>query len=261
MQLQHIQHAFQDHVLRGDAAIAGLVRDSGTLGVPERLAIYTHAYSSRLTEALREGFPALARTVGDEAFARLARSYIEERPSVFASIRWFGHALPEHLDARAVDDHGAMLGDLARWEWTLAAAFDGADEAAVGLEAAATVPAQDWPHLRVRLHGNLQRTATTTNAIEFWRAATAGAGQPALALHTKPIEWIAWRRDLATSFRSLDAGECLALDAAGRGQAFGELCAGLAVRVGDEAAPLHAVTFLKQWLADGWVAGLSVEPA
>jgi hypothetical protein len=256
MNLQDLQHAFQAHVLQGDLAISRQVRSSGALDVAGRLGVYRHAYTARLVEALRESYPALASTTGDEAFAALARGYLADHPSATASIRWFGHALADHLDAIATDERGAMLADLARWEWTLAAAFDGADQAAVGLEAAGSIAAGDWPSLRFTLHPNLQRTTLSTNAIEFWRAAGDDSAYPAMPLRMPPMEWIAWRRDLVTSFRSLGFEEARALEAAGRGQTFGEICADLAMRVGDDAAPLQAATFLKQWLLDGWLTSL-----
>jgi hypothetical protein len=256
MNLQDLQHAFQDHVLQGELAISRQVRSSGALDVPGRLGIYRHAYTTRLVEALRESYPALASTVGDEEFATLARRYLADHPSATASIRWVGHALADHLDTIATDERGTMLADLARWEWTLAAAFDGADQAAVGLEAAGSIAAEDWPSLRFTLHPNLQRTALSTNAIDFWRAAGNGSARPAVPLRTPPIEWVAWRRALVTSFRSLGLEEARALEAAGRGQTFGEICADLAMRVGDDAAPLQAATYLKQWLLDGWLTSL-----
>jgi hypothetical protein len=256
MNLQELQHAFQDHVLRGNLAIGRQVRSCGALDAAARLGIYRHAYAARLVEALRESYPALARTVGEEEFAALARGYLAEHPSATASIRWFGHALAEHLAALAADDRGAMLADLARWEWTLASAFDGTDQAAVGLDAAGSIAAGDWPSLRFTLHANLQRTALSTNAIEFWRAAANDSTCPAVPLRTPPVEWIAWRRDLVTSFRSLGPEEARALEAAGRGQTFGEICQDLAIRVGDDAAALQAATFLKQWLLDGWLTSL-----
>jgi len=254
--LRELQLALQEQVLRGAPAIVAEVRRSRGLDAAGRLAIYANAYALRLIEALRDSFPALAQTMGPAPFDAMARAYVEARPSRHASIRWFGEQLADHLRARGSD----VLADIARWEWTLGTVFDGPDVAPVGLDAVTSFAAADWPSLQIAFCRNLQRVAVRADAVQAWRAATSGTGDSPPAQHDATIEWIVWRRDLATTFRSLLTDEAWAFDAARRGATFGELCEGLAMRVGEDSATMHAASLLKQWLADGCVAALTCGP-
>jgi hypothetical protein len=255
-ELRELQFAMQEHVLHGDPTIVAGVRHSCGLDAPGRLAIYANAYTLRLTEALRESFPALAQTMGTAPFDAMARAYVEAHPSRHASIRWFGEQLADHLQAHGSD----VLAGIARWEWTLGTVFDGPDSAPVGLDAVTSFAAADWPSLQIAFCLNLRRVAVRADAVQAWRAATSGLNDSPPDPRNSAIEWIVWRRDLATTFRSLLPDESWALDAARHGATFGELCEGLAARVGEESAPAHAACLLKQWLSDGCIAALACKP-
>jgi hypothetical protein len=254
--LRELQLAMQGHVLRGDPAIVAGLRRSGGLPAAGRLAIYASAYTLRLTEALRESFPALVQTMRPAPFDAMARAYVAAQPSHHASIRWFGAQLADHLQARG----SALLADIARWEWTLGTVFDGPDAAPVGLDAVSSFAAADWPSLQIDFCHNLQRVAVRVDAVQAWRAATSATDDTPPGPRHAGIEWLVWRRDLATSFRSLLPDEAWAFDAVRGGATFGELCEGLAMRAGAQSAPAHAASLLKQWLADGCVAALTCEP-
>lgn len=254
--LRGLQVAMQEYVLHGDPAIVAGVRQSCGLDATERLAIYASAYTQRLTEALRESYPALVHVMGPAPFEALARAYGEVRPSRHASIRWFGGQLADHLQGRGSD----VLADIARWEWTLGTVFDGPDAEPVGLDAVTLFAADDWPCLQIAFCRNLQRVAVRADAVQAWRAATSGTKDSPTDTRNATLEWLVWRRDLATTYRSLLPDEAWAFDAARHGATFGELCEGLATRIGQESAPARAASLLKQWLTDGCVAALTCAP-
>ena len=80
--------------------------------------------------------------LGAEEFGAVAGRYIDEHPSQFASIRWFGDCLAQELER----SHAAQpwIAELARWEWAMAASFDAQDAPTVGIEALAAVAPGDW---------------------------------------------------------------------------------------------------------------------
>ena len=254
--LRGLQLAMQEHVLHGDPAIVAGVRQACGLDASGRLAIYANAYTLRLTEALCESFPALLHVMGRSPFAVMAHAYVTARPSRHASIRWFGEHLADHLQARGSD----FLADIARWEWTLGTVFDGPDAEPVGLDAVNAYTAGDWPVLCIVFCPSLQRVAVRADAVQAWRTAMSGTNDSPVDTRNATVEWLVWRRGLATTFRSLLPDESWAFDAARHGATFGELCEGLAARVGEESAPAHAASLLKQWLTDGCVAALACEP-
>ncbi|MGB7739809.1 MAG: DNA-binding domain-containing protein [Steroidobacteraceae bacterium] len=254
--LRGLQLAMQEHVLHGGPAIVAGVRQSSGLDAPGRLAIYASAYTLRLTAALRESYPALLHVMGPSEFDAMARTYVEAQPSHHASIRWFGGQLADHLQTRGSD----ALADIARWEWALGTVFDGPDTEPVGLDAVNAFTVGGWPVLRIVFCRNLQRIAVCADAVQAWRTATSGTSDSPTDTRSVKLEWLVWRRDLATTFRSLLPDESWAFDAARHGATFGELCEGLATRVGEESAPARAASLLKQWLTDGCVAALTCAP-
>ena len=256
MNLRETQAALQRFILTQDDAAVDVVTGDDRLSGPDRLGIYAYAYISRLVESLQQTYPALARVLGDEQFARTAQAYVRENPSRVTSIRYYGRTFPEYLDNRANESVDAMLADLARWEWALAAAFDGPDSVALPSSDLGRVAADRWPALCLRLSGSLQRVTLQTNAVDWWRFAAQDAPQPEAADDTAATEWAIWRSDLKTSFRSLAVDEAWMLDVALRGASFSELCAGLVQFAGDNDAPLRAATLLKSWSVAGWVTGL-----
>ncbi len=259
MNLREIQVALQGHILDQDDAIERSVAGDDRLSARDRLGIYSYAYTARLVESLEQTYPALARVLGKPRFHEVAQAFVKTRRSRLRSIRYYGRELADDLESGATDTMTPMLSDLARWEWALAAAFDGPDGAPLPVSAVASIAPVDWAGLRLRLHGSLQRVSLRTNAVDWWRSATQGGERPQEARVIPRMEWVVWRVDLTTSFRSLASDEAWAVDTALRGRPFGQLCASLAEYVGEDAAPIRAATFLKTWLTEGWITGLDVE--
>lgn len=251
--LARIQGEFQDYLLRGVRAVEARVVGSGRVPVATRLGIYAGAYGSRLIDALANSYPALAALLGEEDFRALGASYVRAHDSPYFSIRNYGDALAEFLGTHADYADVPLLAELARWEWLLCAVFDAADAEPVTAAALARLPPADWPQLRLAFHPSVRRLALRWNVPQLWKALTEGGERPELQLATAPIEWLAWRQDLRSYFRSLDAGEAAALDAARNGRSFGELCELLAAAQGPEQAPHAAAALLAGWLGAGLV--------
>lgn len=249
--LARIQGEFQEYLLRGARAIEEHVVGSARVPVATRLGIYAGAYGSRLIDALESSYPALAALLGEEEFRILGAKYVGAHDSPYFSIRNYGDALAEFLSAHADYADVPLLAELARWEWMLCAVFDAADAEPLTAAALARLPPADWPQLRLRFHPSVRRLALSWNAPQLWQALTDGAERPELRVVAEPIEWLAWRQDLTTYFRSLAAGEAAALDAARNGRSFGELCELLAATHGTERAPAEAATLLAGWLGGG----------
>lgn len=259
MRLRELQLSFQHCVVTGATAIESVLADGHGLTAAGRLGVYQRAHTERLVGALREAFPALIHCAGTDRFDGLARAYVAAQPSETPSIRWYGRNFPAFLRKRAHEPRTLLFADLARWEWTLAAAFDGPAAAAVNVDAVAGIDPGDWPNLRLTLHPNLQRVRLTTNAVACWRAMNDGSAPPPEV--ARPSQWIAWRSAEVTKFRSLDRLESRAFASIQGGASFGEVCAVLAGRLRPETAALRAATILKRWLTDEWVIQVTTAPA
>jgi hypothetical protein len=234
--------------MHGDAAIADAVNGTQAVPASTRLAVYSNAYRIRLADALAANVPRLKELLGDEDFGAIAAAYVDAHPSQFASIRWFGDRLAQELE----QSHAAepWLAELAQWEWALAASFDAADAAAVGVECLATVAPGDWAELRLQFHPSVQSLQLTTNAQALFKALSEEQPLPRPAILQEPQPWLLWRQDLKTQYRSLEPAEAAALQVMRDGGTFGDMCEVLCRWHGAEEVPLAAAGMLKRWLVE-----------
>jgi hypothetical protein len=251
--LAQVQVDFQDHLLRGGAAVEAHVVGTARVPVATRLGIYAGAYRSRLAEALQNTFPALAKLIGESDFHTLAAEYVRTHDSPYFSIRYYGDALPEFLASRCDYAGAPVLAELARWEWTMTDVFDAADAAPLTHAALSRVAPPQWAALRFAWHPSVRRLALEWNAPQIWQALSADAERPQASWSAAPVEWLLWRQDLTTYFRSLDASEAALLDAARNGWPFGELCELLCTELGEEQAVSTAATRLRDWVGSGLI--------
>jgi hypothetical protein len=253
--LDRVQGDFQDYLLRGSGAVEAYVVGTARVPVATRLAIYGGAYRSRLAEALASNFPALTQLLGETDFQRLAAEYVRTHDSPFFSIRYYGDALAQFLASHEDYVAAPVLAELARWEWAMTSAFDAADVTPLGHEALAHVPPQQWARLRFEWHPSVQRLTLGWNVPQLWQALTDEIERPPAALAAAPVDWLLWRRELTTCFRSLPHAEAAALDAARSGWPFAELCELLCGEVGEGEAPAAAAALLRGWVDTGLIVG------
>jgi hypothetical protein len=255
MQLRRLQQEFQRHLLGVQSAIAGEIVDAPPLPATDRLAIYRNAYQVRLIEALEETHPNLHKVLGDEVFVELGEEFIAVCPSVHRSIRWYGRELADFLAQHFPYSQQPILAEIARFEWTLSEVFDADDAVPVDREALNALDPAAWSDLKLRFHPSVRRLDLAWNTVAVWQAMSRDESPPQPELTAQPVRWLLWRRNLQNFFRSMDAIEDCALDAALAGMSFGELCAALTDRVPEKEIPLRAATFLSAWADSGIIAG------
>jgi hypothetical protein len=253
--LAALQAHFQDFLLRGDGAIETQVEGSARVPVAARLGIYAHAYRSRLIAALGTNFPALEKLL-DEEFGELAGAYVDAHDSHSTSIRWYGAELPQFLATHAHYGAAPVLAELARWEWAMSGVFDAADAVPVTHGAFAGLSPERWGELRFSWHPSLTRLQLHWNVPQTWKALNADEARPELEYSARGSQWLLWRQDLTSWFRSLSDTEAGVLDAARQGESFAQLCARLSAELGEAAAPAEAATLLRGWVAGGLITAI-----
>jgi hypothetical protein len=255
--LAGVQREFQDYLLRGDTTVEARVVGTARVPVATRLQIYAGAYRSRLGEALANNYPVLAKLLGESDFQALAADYIAAHDSPFFSIRYYGDALAKFLATHEDYTAAPVLAELAQWEWAMTSVFDAADAAPLDAAALARLPPQQWAQLRFRWHASVQRLALWWNVPQLWQALSDDLERPAMALAARPLQWLLWRENLTSYFRSLSKPEAAALDAARSGWPFGELCTLLCEEVGDGEAAAQAAALLRGWISCGLIVGVA----
>lgn len=244
-ELAPLQRAFQRALLDHDrGAITSCIAGGDERESDSRLAIYEHAYASRLHAALESNYPLLARWIGADVFAQLARDFIEVHPSNHFSIRYFGETLSPWI-AQHFHEHPWMA-EFAQWEWALGKCFDGPDREALEPQALADLSPHRWPSLRFGLHPATNFFTSRTNAPQIYKA-LADDREPPNPEVTAPCHWILWRRDLAPSYRSVDIDEHDALQALRAGATFEELCTIIGEHRAQDTAS-RAASLLREWL-------------
>jgi hypothetical protein len=257
MRLLELQRELQRDLLGAASAIADAIVDAPPLPVQARLGIYRHAYRARLIEALDESYPILYWVLGDESFERLGTRFVESHPSAHRSIRWYGRELPDFLEATVPFADQPILAEIARFEWTLSEVFDAADAGVVDRAALQAIDPERWATLSLGFHPSLRRLTLAWNTVAVWQAGSAERDAPAPGLSPAPVPWLLWRQNFKSYYRSLDAIERAALDAAVAGGTFAEICEALAAQLPDAAVPLRAATLIALWVDGGLVASLS----
>jgi len=250
--LADIQEAFQRFLLTAESEkIGSHVVGTERVPVDVRLGIYGDGYRSRLIEVLESTYPVLASLLGEADFQSLGTQYVATHESTFFSIRYYGHELADFLAADAGYSKAPLLAELAKWEWSMAAAFDAADAEPIDTAALAQVAPEDWAELRFDWSPSVQLLALEWNVPELWKAVTEESERPEPLL--EPACWLIWRRELQIFFRRVSAAEAAVMTASLAGQSFGELCVLLCDHLDESEASLQAAGFLRGWLQSGLI--------
>ena len=254
--LERVQDDFQAFMLRSDTAIESHVIGTERVSIATRLAIYGDGYASRLIEALEANYPVLAKLLGSEDFSTLGTAYVRAHDSQYRSVRYYGAELADFLASRSEYLRAPVLAELARWEWAMTEAFDAADATPIDVGALTRVAPERWAELHFEFHPSVRRLALFWNVPQTWKALTNDAARPEQRMQATPAQWLLWRRDLQTFFRSMQAPEAAALDVARGGATFGEICTMLTEHCTEDETPARAAAFLRRWVDSGLIAGV-----
>ncbi|NRF71484.1 putative DNA-binding domain-containing protein [Aquincola sp. S2] len=252
--LETLQAAFQSHLLDAPSDIAAAVRPGGRIGVERRLGVYHHAYRARLVEALKDSFGHTALYLGDEQFDAAARVFLAAHPSMHPNLRWFGGAFAGWLAEAWPGD--PEVAELAQLDAALRRAFDGQDEAPLGLEALAALPPDAWDSAVLRWHPSCERLHLHCNTLSIWHALDCDEAPPAPLRLDVPTEVLVWRFGFQPHFRSLGAFEAQAIGLMWNGRPFAAACAALAAKFPDAEVIAEVGVLLRRWIDEGLLVAI-----
>src|SRR5262245_50676916 len=125
---------------------------SDARGIDRRLGVYRSNLVGSTTHALTAAYPVVAKVVGAEFFAAMAREFAKCVPSKDGDLNWFGVQLAEFLEGFAPVRELPYLPDLARLEWSVHRAHYAADVAPLDVIRLAGVAPAEQPGLRLLLN-------------------------------------------------------------------------------------------------------------
>jgi hypothetical protein len=260
--LAELQSGLQAAILSGDVrSVVPLVRAGAQAPRETLLGVYTTAYALRLVGILKADFPLTAAYMGDDAFARAARSYIAAHPSPHRSARWVGDRFATHLASAAEWATHRQCGDLAALEWALGLAFDAPDAPHIGLGDVASIPPEAWSDLIFQPHPSARVFNETWNAFAIWSALKDEGGPPPAHRHAESAAHLIWRRDGTPTIRGLSPEEAMLWQEAVRGTPLHRLCE-LAAHFDDpDVAAARVAAHVRAWLDSGALTAVAFSPS
>ncbi len=128
---------------------------SCTITAEERFAIYRNNVVEGLVRALATRFPAVARVVGDDFFAAMARVYATQSPPRSPIMAFYGEDFPQFIETFAPCAELPYLADLARLEAARTRAYHAADAVPLTAGDFAGIGDVELATLRIRPHPSL----------------------------------------------------------------------------------------------------------
>jgi hypothetical protein len=249
--LLQLQNQFQHYLLEDANEFQQHVISTEKVSAETRLSIYREAYQARLIDALNSNYPMLYEFLGTEIFTELAADYIQQHPSTYRSIRWFGDQLPAFLNDHPDYKMYAYLTELAEFEWAQALAFDAADAVVLTIADIQTIAPEVWQDMHFLPHPSVNRLNFSWNVVPLWQAMMDDLAIEDPVETTLPTAWIVWRHDLINQYAALENDEACVLDAILNGKSFGDMCEILCEWTNEDEVGLRAASLLSTWIQLG----------
>jgi uncharacterized protein (UPF0276 family) len=211
------------------AGAEALLDDARPVRAARGLRVYSDAYAAHLRDALATNLPALARVLRRDDFDALAAAYLRAHPPRGHGFETLGAALADFVRTHVfATDYGVgaqALADLAALEQAQLEVQHAPDAgAALGPEALADVPPEDWALARFEL-APAQRVVFATHDVLPCVEAVARGAEPARPAAGAVAYWVQRLEDrVRTEPIALDVARVLASLAAGA--PFGEASRG-----------------------------------
>ena len=216
------------------------------------LRVYHNAYRVQLSDCLAETYARTHSWLGGEAFVAAARAHIETWPPTGWTLGDYGARFADTLAERYLDD--PEVAELARLEWLLSRAFEGADAPALSIEAMVDI---DWDHAHLTFVPSLKMVPVRTNVAAICSALAQDILPPAAALLPEPGTLLVWRQDFTPCFRTIETIEHDAITMLSAGASFAALCEMLVAARGESDGIALAGTMLGQWFQDGLISAIA----
>jgi len=169
-----------------DGLVDGLGRPAG-----RRFSVYRNNVVGSLTEALEQGFPVIAKLLGEEFFKAMAGVFLRAHPPQSRVMMTYGADMPGFLAGFSPLAHLPYLADVARLELALREAYHAGDVAAMSPDRLGAVPPDRLLAAKVRLAPTLRLLVSPYPVLSIWRTNTDEAApkpqmQPEAVLILRP---------------------------------------------------------------------------
>ena len=239
------------------ASLESVVLPSKSLTSIERIGIYAHMYYARLLEILVAEYPTTQQVLGEKAFERACRQFLERNPSKHRTLNHLSVRFPDFLSRHLPPGNRSKLAvDVARIERALEDVFDAARAEPLTAAEFASISADQWHRVRLRLIPALQLLKLRFPANAYMNAARGG-GKPHMP-RPRATFAIVYRRGFQVFRRDQAPEQFKLLAALARGrtleQAVRSSVSGRSGNADRLAATLGA--WFREWAAAGIFCGI-----
>jgi hypothetical protein len=158
--------------------LESVVLPSKSLSALERLDIYAHMYYARLLEILTAEYPTTRQILGDKAFTRASRQFLQRNPSKHRTLNRLSERFPDFLSRQLPrgNRHGLAV-DVARIERAMEDVFDAPRAEPLTAAEFAAIGADEWLRVRLKVIPALQFLKLRYPANDYMNA-VRGKGKP-----------------------------------------------------------------------------------
>ncbi len=249
--LHELQRAMAARILpaaeSSDAALAAWLRVPPGVALAERLGVYVGGYPVRVHDALEEQFPAVAHTLGADAFAALTRRYAAAVALTSYNLNDAGAQLPGFLSHDELAQQFPFLPDLAALEWLVTRAFHAREQPPLDPASLADWSAEDWDGAVLRFQPAVAVVQSEWPILAIWNSRDTSIEVD----RRDCLEYVLIHRSgFAVHCVALDAAQAEALTALCAGRGLGEVTNLLEARGADTSA---VSTWFATWMQSGLI--------
>ena len=237
--------------------LESVVLPSKSLTASERLGIYAHMYYARLLEILVTEYPTTQKILGDKAFDRACRRFLERNPSRHRTLSQLSERFPDFLSRQLPPGNRSRLAvDVARIERAMEDVFDAPRAEPLTAAEFASISADQWHRVRLSVIPALRLLKLRFPANDYMNAARHG-GKPRLARPRATLV-IVYRRDFQVFRRDHAPGQFKLLAQLASGRTLAEAVRSSISARGGSADRLAATlgAWFREWAAAGIFCGI-----
>jgi hypothetical protein len=164
------QHEFAVALLRVERRVPPGCTGPDRSPDEKRFAVYRNNVIVSLIEALKAGFPAVCRLLGENCFRAVARIYAAREPPRSPVMLTYGARFPDFLSALEPLAALPYLPDVARIERAWLEAYHAAEATALDPGTLVGIPARHATAIRLALHPSARIVRSSYPALTLWHA-------------------------------------------------------------------------------------------
>jgi len=240
-------------------ALNQVIGRSKNLSAAERIGVYAGMYFGRLVDCLRNDYPVLLKTLGEDAFEDLAREFLIKYPSRSFTLNKLGAKMPAYiLKTIPVKQHRAFLFDVAQVERAIEEVFDALEEKALNMDSLLSIKPEKWLSMTLQVSQALRLFACKFPVNDFIEAAKSG---DAPEIPKRGKSWLAvYRNDYSVWRLNIEQWQFELLHALQQGETLGNAVE-QAIQVMPETNE-QSIASVQRWFElaakRGWFVGAKI---